>query len=88
MCCLLTPPNEAGAALLTLSERTRAELRDFAELGHLQGLIRRLDELEALHPELRAPLETLRTLTMALRFDALIQTLDGAADDCPHAVAP
>mgnify|MGYP001343454681 CR=1 FL=1 len=63
--------------------------QDFiADLGHLQGLVRRLDELEALHPELRAPLEPLRALTLALRFDTLIHTLDGVADDCPDAVAP
>ena len=82
------PAPLAPAALSALSGHIRAELREFADLGHLQGLVRRLDELEALHPELRAPLETLRALTLELRFDTLIHTLDGVADDCPDAVAP
>ena len=73
--------------LSALSVRVRAELRDFADIGHLQGLIRRLDELEVSHPELRAVLAGLRETTMALRFDTLIQHLDGVADDCPDAAA-
>ncbi|MFT3760651.1 response regulator transcription factor [Thauera sp.] len=67
--------------LAGLSARVRAELRDFADLGHLQGLIRRLDELEVLHPELQVPLAALREMTMALRFDSLLRVLDEAADD-------
>ncbi|MCM8566761.1 ATP-binding protein [Thauera linaloolentis] len=77
-----TPPDLSG-----LSARIRAELRDFADLGHLQGLIRRLDELEVLDPELRAPLASLRATTLALRFDTLVQLLDETADDCPTAPA-
>jgi signal transduction histidine kinase/CheY-like chemotaxis protein len=77
---LPVPPDLSG-----LSARIRAELRDFADIGHLQGLVRRLDELEVLHPELQAALAWLRETTMALRFDTLIQHLDGAADDCPDA---
>jgi len=77
----------APAMLSALPATIRAELREFADLGHLQGLLRRLDELEALHPERRAALETLRALTLELRFDTLIHTLDGVADDCPHTVA-
>ena len=76
------------AGLSALSATIRAELREFADLGHLQGLVRRLDELEAQRSDLRAPLEMLRKLTLELRFDTLIQTLDGVADDCPDAVAP
>ena len=86
-------PPPAGTAVepeaaSALSAQVRAELRDLAELGHLQGLVRRLDELERRHPELHAPLQALRALTLALRFDTLIQTLDGADDDCPDAIAP
>ncbi len=77
----------APAMLSALPATIRAELREFADLGHLQGLLRRLDELEALDPERRAALETLRALTLELRFDTLIHTLDGVADDCPHTVA-
>ena len=88
---VLPPPaGTAGEpeAASALSAQVRAELRDLAELGHLQGLVRRLDELERRHPELHAPLQVLRALTLALRFDTLIQTLDGADDDCPDAIAP
>ncbi|MDX9718675.1 MAG: response regulator, partial [Thauera sp.] len=83
-----TPPPHEPAVLSALPAAIRAELREFADLGHLQALVRRLDELEALHPELRAALATLRALTLELRFDTLIHTLDGVADDCPDAVAP
>lgn len=69
------------SGLSGLSARVRAELRDLADLGHLQGLVRRLDELEVLHPELQVPLASLREMTMALRFDSLLRVLDEAADD-------
>ena len=59
----------------------RAELRDLAELGHLQGLLRRVDELEARHPELHATLAGVRALTSELRFDALIAQMDDSLDD-------
>ncbi|MCV2217186.1 ATP-binding protein [Thauera sp. Sel9] len=76
---LLSAVPDSG--LSGLSARVRAELRDLADLGHLQGLVRRLDELEVLHPELQAPLASLREMTLALRFDALLRVLDEAADD-------
>lgn len=82
------PASCASAKLSTLSGYFRAELRELADLGHLQGLVRRIDEIEALHPELQAPLETLRALALELRFDALIHILDGVADDCPDTAAP
>jgi signal transduction histidine kinase/CheY-like chemotaxis protein len=76
-----TSPAHSGS----LSAHVRAELRDLADLGHLQGLLRRLDELDRKHPELQSSLERMRTLTTDLHFDALIQYLDGARDDCPEA---
>jgi hypothetical protein len=63
-----------------LPASVRAELRDFAELGHLQGLLRRLDELEVLHPELQQTLLALRALTSELRFDTLIAQMDKSLD--------
>ena len=75
---------ELGVGINTLPHA----IRELADLGHLQGLVRRIDEIEALHPDLQAPLETLRALALELRFDALIHILDGVADDCPDTAAP
>jgi len=74
------PAATAEAELSLLPASVRAELRDFAELGHLQGLIRRLDELEVLYPELRTTVVALRTLTCELHFDALVAQMDKSLD--------
>lgn len=77
----LSPPGALPAC--RLPARIRAELRELADLGHLQGLLRRLDELE--EQQSCGSLETLRKLTMDLRFEPLIQYLDETPDDSPEA---
>lgn len=53
-------------------------MRELAEIGHLRGIERLLERLEAGRQASASELETLRRLTHELRFDDLVRHLEPA----------
>lgn len=52
-----------------------AELRDLAQIGHVKAIQRKLDKLDADHPELSAFVARMRTLVERFDFNRYLETL-------------
>jgi CheY-like chemotaxis protein len=77
---LAPAPPPSAAAVLPDAERLRA-LQDAVSLGHVRGVLRLLDALDAERPECRDFSDRLRTLARQFQLDAMSGLLRKAIDE-------